>query len=226
MDRRQLLILGSAFTMFAGDALAAPASTWDDLVKVNSKKLKLVYLLPGADFRAYHKIMLDPAVAAVRKNWQRDYNRTSKGVSGKLSDGDIRRGLDDLEKSAGQIYSAQFSSAGYPIVTAPAPDVLRVAVAIINIRVSAPDVARGSRTRSYSREAGSATMVVEARDSMTEAILGRAVDSRIAGDTSILWARTSAGNRADFETLIRDWAKTGVNGLNELKQLSPISQAG
>ena len=57
---------------------------------------------------------------------------------------------------------------------------------------------------------------------MTGAILGRAVDSKIAGDNSVAW-RTSVSNRGDFRVLVEDWAKVSVNGLAELKALSPIA---
>jgi len=39
---------------------AAPPDSWDGLVKVKSKRLALAYLQPGADFRVYTKVMLDP----------------------------------------------------------------------------------------------------------------------------------------------------------------------
>ena len=50
----------------------------------------------------------------------------------------------------------------------------------------------------FSEEAGSGTLVVEVRDSMTNALLGRAIERRVAGDNGP-WLRTSASNRADFD---------------------------
>ena len=75
------------------------------------------------------------------------------------------------------------------------------------------------RSRTYANEAGHATLVIEVHDSMTGAILGRAVDGRLAGDTDA-FMRNSVTNRADFRQLIKLWASNSVRGLGELKALS------
>ena len=64
--------------------------------------------------------------------------------------------------------------------------------------------------------------MVEARDSMTGALLGRAVDSRTVDDFTMQW-RTRASNTADFSRQVETWAKNSVKGLDELKALSPIA---
>jgi hypothetical protein len=80
-----------------------------------------------------------------------------------------------------------------------------------------------ARTRSFSSEAGSATLFIEARDSTTGALLGRAVDQQIVGDNGALW-RTSVSNRGDFRDVVQTWANQSVRGMAELKALSPIHQ--
>ena len=89
---------------------------------------------------------------------------------------------------------------------------------------SQTDTAIG-RTRNYSEEAGSGTLVIEVRDSQTNALLGRAIERRVAGDNGP-WLRTSASNRADFDRLFRRWAETSAQGLVELKALSPVDVNG
>lgn len=65
--------LGVAFC--AVPAIAAkPAANWDGLVEVNSPKMDVAYLMPGADFRAFRKVMLDKPEVAFRKDWLRDMN--------------------------------------------------------------------------------------------------------------------------------------------------------
>src|SRR5436190_362149 len=78
---------------------------------------------------------------------------------------------------ATDIFTKAFNEGGYPVVAAPGPDVLRVRVAVMNITVTAPEAQTAGRSRSYAEEAGYATLVVEVRDSVTGAILGRAVDN-------------------------------------------------
>jgi hypothetical protein len=65
-------------------------------------------------------------------------------------------------------------------------------------------------------------VVFEARDSMTGAILGRAVDTKAAGDTSPMLIRNRATNARDFTRLFRNWAEASTTGLAALKAMSPV----
>jgi hypothetical protein len=223
MDRRQFAVAAATLALAGGGAALAakPPATWDDLVRVESKRLNYVYVLPGADFRAYTKVMLDPTQIAFRKDWRKDYNSTTRGLSSRVSDADVEKAVAQGGQAATAIFARAFAAGGYPVVNLPGPDVLRVRTAVINLSVSAPDMRTAGRSRTYSNEAGSATLVVEVMDSVSGAILGRAVDSRLAGDHSYMMNRNSATNRSDFRFVAEDWAKDSVKGLNELKRLSP-----
>ncbi len=214
--------LGGLLVVTADVAPAKPPTEWDGLVKVPSKRLDLVYLQPGADFRSYTKIMLDPTEVAFQKNWRRDYNSSRRDLSGRVSDSDVQEAVTEGVQKATDIFAAAWEKNGYPVVNAPGPDVLRVRTAILNISIAAPDRQTAGRSHTFSDSAGQASLVVEVRDSLTGAILGRAVDSKIAGDNSVAW-RTSVSNRGDFRVLVEDWAKISVKGLAELKALSPIA---
>ncbi|WP_165190005.1 DUF3313 family protein [Caulobacter soli] len=226
MDRRHFTTLalgGLAFAAAARPALAAkPPAEWDGLVKIKAKNFELAYLRPGADFRAYTKVMLDPTEIAFEKNWRRDYNNDQMTITNQVSDKDVERMAEEGRKGAGQILQKAYVDGGYPVVTDPAPDVLRVRTALVDITVSAPDVQSAMNVRTYTRDAGGATLVVEARDSVTGALLGRAVDSRTIDDFTMEW-RTRVSNRADFAMQMKSWAKNSVKGLDELKALSPIT---
>jgi len=228
MERRQFvwLTLGCGALALARPAAAAKApESWDGLVRVKSKKLQLVYLQPGADFRGYTKVMIDPTEVAFRKNWAKDYNSSIRGVSGRVSDADVEKTTQQGAAAATDIFADAFTKAGYPVVKEAGPDVLRVRTLVLNIHVRAPDVPQPGRTRSFASEAGEATLVVEARDSETGAMIGRAVDRRLAGDNSIV-TRNQVSNRADFRVLVRSWADASARGLGELKTLSPVAAGG
>ena len=61
-------------------------------------------------------------------------------------------------------------------------------------------------------------MLLEARDSVSGQLLGKAKDSRDVGDNGTLtWQRTASSNRADFERAFSAWANAGVKALAELK---------
>lgn len=208
-------------------ATAAPTETdWGGLLRVKAKKLDAVYLLPEADFRPYTKVMLDPTEVAFRKNWQRDQNRGGVGsLSGDVSDADARRILDRASSGFDEILTKAFQDAGFTVVTEAGPDVLHVETAVINLDITAPDTMSAGRTRTYSREAGEATLVMEVRDSLSGSTLGRAIDEDETGDMG-LYVRNRATNTADFERLFRNWAKSAANGLVELRDLSPVDASG
>ena len=178
---------------------------------------------PGADFRGYTKVMVEPTEVAFAKNWQRDYNRASRALSGRVSDRDVEEAVSEGVKAAHDIFTAAWTKGGYAVVTEPGPDVLRVKTGIINITVNAPDQPTSARSYSFSDEAGSATLFVEARDSMTGALLGRAIDQGIVGDNNAAW-RTASSNRADFREMVENWAQISVRGMTELKSL-PVTPA-
>lgn len=226
MILRDFAAAAAAASIVCGGALPALAAkapaTWDDLVLVDSKRMDMVYLRPGADFRPYTKVMLDPVEIAFQKDWRRDYNRSKVGVSERVTERELQDVIADAQKGADGIFAKGISQAGYPVVTEPGPDVLRLRIAVINVEVTAPDTFTSARSYTFAEDAGQATFVVEARDSMTGAILGRAVDHALAGDTT-MGRRSQVFNRADFRQLAVKWAKNSVTGLNELKSLSPIS---
>lgn len=223
MNRRQFTLLAASgiAVLSAGVAVAEESpATWDGLVKVPSKKLKLVYLAPGADFRPYTKVMIDPTEVAFDKKWLQQYNENA-GPEGQVTAHDIRNDISDGVKRAADVFDKAFADGGYQVVTTAGPDVLRVRTAILNIIVAAPDVMTLGHVYANTEAAGAATFVIEARDSQSNALMGRGIDARKAGDDGII-RRNSVTNWSDFRELAKTWAKISVTGLNELKTLSPV----
>lgn len=215
------IVAASALLGAGASAVAKAPTTWDGLTQVKSKRLDLVYLQPGADFRAYNKVLIEPTEVAFAKNWQRDYNRTTRQLGARVSDSEVQRTITEAVKAANDIFAQSWTKGGYAVVDTPGPDVMRVKTGVVNIWVNAPDRPTAGRSYSFSEEAGRATLFVEARDSMTGALLGRAVDQRIVGDNMTAW-RTSVSNRGDFRDQVQHWADISVRGMAELKALSPI----
>jgi hypothetical protein len=102
--------------------------------------------------------------------------------------------------------------------------VLRLKTYILNLDVAAPDF-RKSNVRTLDDQAGSGVLVIEARDSMSGAMLAQAVDRREIGDTAWAIRRTKQTNRSDFEGAFRAWAQMSVEGLATLKALPPVAVA-
>lgn len=219
---RPITMIAVCIAVCAAPAPARPPDTWDGLTRVSAKKVENLYLLPNADFRTYSRIMLDPSVFSVSKDWVSDYNDSSPGSY--ISDQDVRDKLLQAAQDFDKIFAKTFAKGDVPIVTAPGPGVLRLSFYVLNIRVTAPDNS-AAMVRTFSPDAGQATFAVEARDSMTGQLLGRAVDSQEAGSTGG-YMRTAASNWADFEDLFEGWAKISANALDQLKARSPIDANG
>jgi len=220
-----LIVAALALTVGASTATAKAPATWDGLVQVKSKKLNLAYLLPDADFRAYSKVMFDKPEVAFSKNWQRDFNRSAMTLSGRISDKDVRDTVTQAEASLSRIFPERFTQDGYQVVSEPGPDVLRLGVAIVNLEINAPERDIPGRSSSFAVDAGEATFAIEARDSLTGQLLGRAVDRREAGEGPT-YRRNYSSNLADFEALFDTWAGIAARGLTDLKSASPVNTDG
>lgn len=219
-------LLAGALLVAATPLLAqATEENWDGLVHVRSEKIELVYLAPEADFRPYTQVILDPSEMAMQKNWLRDQRRDASSLGGQATERDVIRALDQGKKQFDTYFAEAFTKSGFAIATAPGADVVRISAGVFDIDVVAPDVASSARSRTYSEDAGAATLVIEVRDSVTNALLGRAIERRIAGDNGP-WIRNSATNRSDFDQLFRRWAEISAEGLVELKALSPVDVNG
>ena len=46
----------------------AADDNWEGLVRVRSEKIEFVYLAPGADFRPYTKVLLEPSEMATKED--------------------------------------------------------------------------------------------------------------------------------------------------------------
>lgn len=202
----------------AHGASAKPPANWDGLTKVAAKNVDYLYLRPGADFRQYNAIILDPTEVAFRKNWQRDMNRSRSGLS-KVSDSQLRKAIDESQEKVRGTFEKRFRETGFQIVNTPAENALRVTVGVVNVDVSAPEIYSG-RSKTFSEQAGYGTLVIEVRDSISGELLGRAVDHGTAGDHFVMM-RNSVNNWADFEQLFDDWAAISAKGFRKLIASSP-----
>ena len=218
-----VLVLAATPAAFA----ASVPTSWDHLVKVKSKQFDQVYLLPGADFRSYTKVLIDPVQVAFRKDWQRNLNNSASDVSRRISNDDAARIIERTRVGAAKIFTDAFRAAGYEIATEAAPDALRLSPNIIDLYITAPNTMSAGRSRTYTMGAGEATLALEAHDSVSGELLGRAVDRERAGDSSmrLSWT-TDVTNTADFERLYRRWAAQSVKGLQKLKDQSPLGPDG
>jgi hypothetical protein len=209
---------------FGGVAGAADLpDNWDGLVQVKPKRMDMVYVLPGADFRPYSKVMLDPTEVAFRKDWLKNMNDT-RSMSRRIDDSEAAKIKEAAAANFSDVWTKALEKAGYQVVSAPGPDVLRVSPAIANLYINAPDTMEAGRVRTYTAEAGEATLILEVRDSRTNALLGRVVDRRETRSSVTMQQANRVTNQSDFRALFSQWASIAAKGLEELKALSPVPE--
>jgi len=213
-------------TLAVSVALAqATGGEADALVKIKAKKVDQAYLLPGADFSKYKKVIIAPAEVAFQKNWLRDMKNQSVSLSHRITDKDAVKILEAARSGFDEIWAEAFKASGYEVVTTPGVDVLKLVPGVFDLYINAPDVPQAGRSSSYTVEAGEAGLVLDVRDSISGTLLGRTVDKRTAGtDLGRLQWTTSVSNRADFGLLFKTWAKNTAAGLNELAKASPLPE--
>jgi hypothetical protein len=215
-------IAASMLVVFAGTAMAEkPPETWDGLVEVKSKRLDYAYLAPGADFRPYTKVIVDPTQAAFSKDWLKNMN-DRRDISMRVDEEHAQQILEAARTNFADVFHEAYTKAGYTIVTAPGPDVMRVSPGVANLYVNAPDVMGAGRSRSYTANAGEATMILEIRDSTTNALLARVLDRRETRESVGMAQTNRVTNASDFRMLFKSWASICVKGLEALKSASPL----
>ena len=216
------ILFKTVFCLLAVSALAATLPDLDGLVEVKAKHMDEAYLLPGADFRQFTAVMIDTPDVAFDKDWMRNMNETRR-LSHMVSQKDAEKIAAATRSGLVEVFQEQFRKAGYTIATAPGADVLRLSPSIVKLYINAPDVMAPDSSRSYTIDAGEATLVLKARDSVSGALLGMAVDRREARGTGFVTWTNSVTNRSDFRRLFQQWARICIKGLDELKADSPVA---
>jgi Protein of unknown function (DUF3313) len=225
----RFMTAGACALLLCGFAIPASAKdesggTWDGLVEVKPKRLDAAFLMPGADFRQYTKLMVDPVEVAFRKDWMKDMNDSRVGLSNRITQTDAEKIAAAAREGFDEIFHEAFSAAGMEIVTTPGADVLRVRPGVVDLYIAAPDKMSSGMSRTYTVEAGQATLFLEVLDSTTGALLGRALDKRATRNTGRASMANSVTNRADFRALFKQWADIAVKGFEDLRSMSPVPQ--
>ena len=216
MNLRALFVVSIATL---GAAVAAPSqaaspATYEGLVAVQSRDLDEFYLRPNADLAAYRKIVIDPVQVTFRKDWNKDFVDPHGSMRRLLQD-DVRLIAEETAATLQSAVAEAFKARGYEIAAAPGPGVLRLSPSIADLYVNAAEnlATGGGITKSFTKDAGEATLVLEARDSVSGTLLGRVVDHRTAREskgTQIGDVRrtTTVSNNFWFDATFRRWATT------------------
>jgi len=220
MNRRRLcaisLVLLSAVSnvgLSDGVSAAVPdpasAAAQAGLVPVKSRVLDEVYLRAGPDAVGYRKVLIDPVQVALRKNWLKDLNAT-RGPSRWVSPGDAEEIVQMAAASMARMVADEFVAKGYEIVTAPGAGVLRVTPSVTDLDVYEPDVGFARPERLFTKDAGTATLILEVRDAQSGALVSLVVDRGTASQISRINHTTRTSNQFWFDAMFRLWAASCI----------------
>jgi len=192
-------------TAFAAEPQAASRARDEGLVAVHSWNLDELYLRPNAELAGYRKVLIDPVRAEVRSDWLKNLNY-SRNVSRWVRPEDAKRMAAEAAASLESILAETFKARGYEIATVPEPGVLRLSSSIADLYVNAPDRYSPWNTKTFTRDAGQATLVLEARDAVSGALLARVLHHGTAREISRINPASDVSNRFWFDTLFKRWA--------------------
>jgi hypothetical protein len=193
---------------FAPDDAASQAAG-DGLVKVKSRMLDSLEIRPESGLPGYRKVMVDPAQAALAKNWLKDMN-TDRSVGRRLVPEDAERINRQAAASLTASVAEGFRQQGYEVVTAAGEGVLRLTAAATDLYVNAPDVPTAGLQTQYVRDAGDAVLQLDARDSVSGSLLARVVHKGTANEMRQINRSSGGTNVFWFEALFRQWASNSA----------------
>ena len=188
-------------------AADAPAEMSPDGLRLQKNTgSRLIYIRPGATFGKYDKLALLDCFVEFDKNWQSNYNSQQVDPSNFVSDADMNRIKTELAAEFKKVFTRVLTQGGYKLVNTAAPDVLILRPAIINLRVTAPDLMTPGINMTVVNSAGSATLYLELWDSATNTILARVMDSQ--GDQGMggAQAANSVSNTMAADFILKGWA--------------------
>ena len=200
--------LGGSYAPALFAAEPPPQVSDDGLHLTKSTKSTLVYVKPGVDWSQYKKVALLDCLVQFDKNWKRDYNSDRISTSTRVNDADMERIQKDVAEEFKKVFTKELqANSGYPLVESAGPDVLVLRPAILNLRVTAPDLMSPGMSMTVVDSAGSATLYLELWDSVSNTILARAMDAQ--ADRGFAGRGQSANrvtNTMAAQQILKGWA--------------------
>lgn len=193
----------------------------DGLELVKSSRHSAAYVDPDADFSEYKRVTIAEVEVAFKKNWLRDQNQDRASLSRRVTQEDADKIKAALAEEFSRIFTEELEAGGYEVVDFEgfensAQDLLLLAPAIVDLDVTAPDTMSPGRSRTFAASAGSMTLYLEFHDSVTGALLGRAVDAQSLDTSTTVQISNSVTNKADADRMLRRWAKKLVAALDRV----------
>ena len=222
---RMLIALWAGLTltypMSVRAADAPPQTTKDGLVLKVHTKQRLVWVKPGANFSKYDRVMILDCYVAMQKDWQQNYNaNVGADLDAMVTDADVQHIETSLAAEFKKVFTTELQKGGYQVTNKPAPDVLLLRPAIINVQVTAPDLMTAMMDVNVITSAGSGTFYLELWDPSTHTLLARAMDAE-ADQQPFAQQANAVTNQAAADVILRNWADVLVRHLDATRGKPP-----
>ena len=185
--------------------------TFDGLHKVDASKMRNAWVKPDLNLAGYNKIKL--VDAGIEYRAVRPVSRaTSSGRSEfPLTEQQKAR----LEEIVVEVYLEELAkSKNFTLTDEDGPDVLTLTGALLDV-VSRVPPERTGRSDYYISSVGSATLVIELRDSQSSEILARAIDGQ-AFQSAYTQKSSRAHTTQEVKRGLRKWGKRLTEVLDQL----------
>ena len=210
-----IAIAGCATPAPTVDTSAEAEMTFDGLYPVKNSRADEAWARPDVDLTQFSKIMLQGVGVEYRPGGEsgRSFSARSRGGPYEVTEAQKAR----FEATMREAFLEELlKSKHFTIVTEPGPDVLLIRGALLDVVSYVPPDPVGARADVYLSKVGEATLVLELRDSITEAILARAIDRRAAENLGgTLQYSTRVFNATEVKRLARTWGSLLRDRLDE-----------
>jgi hypothetical protein len=196
--------------------------TFDGLTRMEGTVMDVGWARTDIDLTAYRKVMF----AGVGVEYRDVGNAPYSGRRGATGTATSRRSATEFnlhpdtraqfeEEIAAAFVEEVGRSDVFEIVEEEGPDVLLVRGGLLDVVSRVPPETVG-RSRIFIDTVGEATLVLEIRNSQSQAIYARALDRRAAGNASFMQESNQVTNRAEVRRLGRHWGRLLRDGLDAL----------
>ena len=195
--------------------------THDGLTRLDKTVLDVVWARSDIDLTGYNKVMFEGVGVEYRSVKGPYSGRAGTGSLSRATSSQTEFQLDEatkklFEDEIGAAFREEMArSSKFTIVDEPGPDVLVIRGGLLDVVSRVPPETIG-RSAIFIDMVGEATLVLEVRDSMSNAIFARAVDRRAAEQPGGMTQSNRVSNKAEVRRLGRKWASILRTGLESL----------
>ena len=195
--------------------------THDGLTRLDKTVLDAVWARTDIDLSGYNKIMFEGVGVEYRAVEGAYSGRAGAGALSRSTSSQTEFQLDAATKKlfedeiAAAFRDEMAQSSKFTIVDEPGPDVLIVRGGLLDVVSRVPPEGIG-RSVIFIDRVGEATLVLDVRDSMSNAIFARAVDRRAAEQANGMTQSNRVSNKAEVRRLGRKWGRILREGLEAL----------